>query len=69
MNFMDLLSTALIFFSIYGLAATSGLFAERSGTVNLSINGGMIIGALAYVVMSTKLIHGDQIGLQIDLQI
>lgn len=70
MNFMDLLTTALVFFSIYGLAATSGLFSERSGIVNLSINGGMIIGALAYVVMSSKLIHSEEQGaIQLDLQI
>lgn len=70
MNFFDLLQTALIFFAIYGLAATSGLFSERSGIVNLSINGGMIIGALAYVVMSTKLTHSDSSnGVQLDLQI
>lgn len=39
-----------ILLAIYALASGSGLFAERSGTINLSIEGGMIMGALGYVL-------------------
>ncbi|MCK5787937.1 MAG: hypothetical protein KAH32_02990 [Chlamydiia bacterium] len=49
-----------ILFAIYALAATAGLFSERSGTINLSINGGMIMGAVGYL-MTAKLMV-DSIG-------
>lgn len=44
-----------ILLAVYALASGSGIFAERSGTINLSIEGGMIMGALGYV-MSTRLL-------------
>ena len=49
-----------ILLAVYMLASSSGLFAERSGTINLSINGGMIMGAIGYVMTSKLLV--DDIG-------
>lgn len=47
-----------ILMAVYMLASASGLFAERSGTINLSINGGMIMGAVGYI-MTSKLMVDD----------
>lgn len=47
-----------ILMAVYMLASASGLFAERSGTINLSINGGMIMGAIGYI-MTSKLMVDD----------
>ncbi|MCK5807251.1 MAG: ABC transporter permease [Mycoplasmataceae bacterium] len=60
MTFTTILGGLLILFAIYSLAASSGLFAERSGTINLSINGAMIMGAVGYVAASKLLV--DSIG-------
>lgn len=48
-----------ILFAIYGLAAASGLFAERSGTINLSINGGMIMGAVGYLMTAKLMVEAS----------
>ncbi|MCC3161191.1 MAG: ABC transporter permease [Mollicutes bacterium PWAP] len=44
---------------VYMLASISGLFAERSGTINLSINGGMIVAAGAYAFTMYVLTHSN----------
>ena len=41
-----------ILFAVYALAAGSGLFAERSGIINLSINSGMVMGAVGYIMVN-----------------
>ena len=46
----EVLGVIFILLAVYSLAAASGLFSERSGTVNLSIAGGMTMGALGYVL-------------------
>ena len=50
----SIIGVVAILLAVYALASSSGIFAERSGTINLSIEGGMIMGALGYVV-TTKL--------------
>ena len=60
MSATSIIGGLLILFAIYSLAASSGLFAERSGTINLSINGAMIMGAVGYIAMSKILV--DAIG-------
>lgn len=61
MIFFDILSTACVLFSIYMIASLSGLFAERSGTINLSINGGMIIGAMSYFLMARGMLYDPNV--------
>lgn len=56
--FESIIGGLFILAAIYSLASLSGLFAERSGTINLSINGGMIMGAVGYI-MTSKLIVDD----------
>lgn len=46
-----LLSIFLILFAAYLLASTAGLVSEKSGTVNISIEGSMIMGATLYTLM------------------
>ncbi len=50
-----LLSTFLILFAAYLLASMAGLISEKSGTVNISIEGTMIMGATLYVLMMNGL--------------
>ncbi|ATZ18367.1 ABC transporter permease [Mesoplasma melaleucae] len=45
-------SLALGFFVVFTLGTISGMFSERSGVINLGIEGFMTIGALAYVSFS-----------------
>lgn len=56
----SLIGGLFVLFAVYMLASASGLFAERSGTINLAINGGMIMGAVGYVMASKLMI--DEIG-------
>ncbi len=55
--FTTILGGIFVLTAVYALAATSGLFAERSGTINLAINGGMIMGAAGYMLLSYMLVQ------------
>ncbi|NQZ65892.1 MAG: ABC transporter permease [Mycoplasmatales bacterium] len=54
-----------ILLAVYALASGSGLFAERSGTINLSIEGGMTFGALGYVMTTHSLTNSNSETLQV----
>lgn len=54
-----IIGTIAILLAVYALAAGSGIFAERSGTINLSIEGGMIMGALGYVLTAQTFVDND----------
>ncbi|WP_036456794.1 ABC transporter permease [Mycoplasmopsis lipofaciens] len=41
-----------IYFCIFAVSAIGGMFTERSGIVNIGINGVMIIGAVTYLVIT-----------------
>ncbi len=51
--FTSFLTTFIILFAVYMLASTAGLISEKSGTVNIAIDGTMIMGALAYASMAS----------------
>lgn len=57
-----------ILLAVYALASASGLFAERSGTINLAIEGGMIMGALGYVMTTQSFVdNGHELNVWIAL--
>ena len=47
---LNLLHTFTLVFSVLFIAALAGLYSERSGVVNIAINGFMIIGALMFAL-------------------
>ena len=47
---VEIIGTVAVLLAIYALASGSGIFSERSGTINLAIEGGMTGGALGYVL-------------------
>lgn len=47
-----ILSYTFFFFVILLLGTISGIFSERSGTVNIAINGFMVFGAAVYSIFS-----------------
>ncbi len=61
----DTIGTIAILLAVYALASGSGIFAERSGTINLSIEGGMTFGALGYVVTTHSLTNNGNQQLEI----
>lgn len=54
-TFMALLMVA---FAVYSIAGAAGIFSERSGTVNISINGGMILGAFTLALFQQPFMVG-----------
>lgn len=42
----------LVFFAIFLLAAIAALFTERSGILNIAVNGFMIFGASLYCLFA-----------------
>ena len=53
-----IISFSIIYSVILGTGALSGLFSERSGVVNIGINGMIIFGSLSYCLMN-KLIGSE----------
>lgn len=49
--FNQIMSMALLMFAIYGLVTTSGIISERSGIVNIGLNGNIIAGAIGALIM------------------
>ena len=52
-SFYILITAILLSFTVIGTGALSGLFSERSGVINVAIEGFMVIGALVYVILAT----------------
>ena len=52
---MLIIQYTLIFTSVLALVALGGMFAERSGVINLGLEGIMVIGALAGSIVSAIL--------------
>lgn len=51
-HFLEILSAFLFLFSMYSMASMAGLLSERSGVVNIGIEGTMIIGAVWFALLS-----------------
>ncbi|AUB31434.1 ABC transporter permease [Spiroplasma floricola] len=51
----SLMENFSLYFAVFALAATSGLIAERSGVVNVGIEGFMIIGGLLASLVGSSL--------------
>lgn len=49
-NFSEIMTLAVLLFAIYGLTSTAGIISERSGIVNLSLNGYLMIGAIGSLI-------------------
>lgn len=65
-----ILTAILLSFTVIGTGALSGLFSERSGVINVGIEGFMIIGGITYVVLSvisSKYLHQTGVFMQIPL--
>ena len=52
---MLILQYTLVFTSVLAMVALGGMFAERSGVINLGLEGIMVIGALAGSIVSATL--------------
>ena len=57
-----LITNILALFGGFSLASTSGLLSEKSGTVNISIDGQMIIGGLTWALLITGPMTIDAMG-------
>ncbi len=63
--FASWMGVFIIAFSAYLLVSTGGLFSEKSGTVNIALDGMMIMGAFTYgIVLTTLDPNGENAGMQ-----
>lgn len=53
MDVTSLFSNISLYFAIFLIASLSGMFSERSGVINIAIEGYMIIGALVYSILGS----------------
>ncbi|ASP28087.1 ribose/galactose ABC transporter permease [Spiroplasma corruscae] len=54
-----LLESISIYFVIFSLASLAGLVSEKSGVINVGIDGMMVIGALTYAIVGSKIYKSD----------
>ncbi|WP_342268744.1 ABC transporter permease [Spiroplasma endosymbiont of Aspidapion aeneum] len=47
----------LMYFTIFSICAVAGMFSERSGIINMGLDGYMVIGALIYSIYGSKFNH------------
>lgn len=52
--FVSILTLFVLFFCIISLGSFAGLFSEKTGIVNIAIDGMMIVGATFYGLFATK---------------
>ncbi|AKU79562.1 ABC transporter permease [Spiroplasma turonicum] len=50
-----ILESLSIYFVIFSLASLAGIISERSGVINVGIDGMMVVGALTYAIVGSKL--------------
>lgn len=54
-TYFDLFNMTFLIFSVLTIAAFAGLFSERSGIINIAIEGQMVIGALTFALLGSLL--------------
>jgi ABC-type uncharacterized transport system permease subunit len=57
---IQIIATTIVLLCILSLGAFSGAFSEKSGVINIGIEGMMIIGALSYSLISSN-VKGDSL--------
>jgi|GEM_PF-517548 len=54
-SFLEILSSFFLLYAMYSLASMSGLFSERSGVINIGIEGSMVIGAVWFSLLYSEM--------------
>jgi len=57
--FLNLMGETSTFFVVFLLAALAAMFSERSGVVNIGVEGYMTIGALVFAVTTNMISNGN----------
>lgn len=61
-DFLPILVSFIIVFSLLSMGATSGIWSEKSGIINIAINGGFIFGAFLYSIVNSNKGFVDSVG-------